>query len=291
MMTISNDISNKISRPIVDVLVQMKEIAESLEIPFFLVGASARDMFFSALFDVKTRRASLDVDIGIMVSSWEEVTRLIDALVATGHFAPINQLRSKFRHQNQTLVDIVPFGTIESPSGKVQWPSSDVIMTTIGFGEALKYSIEVQIRSQPVVLVRISTPPALVMLKLIAWDEKYPERAKDAQDIQYILESYIDAGNDGRLDDEDADLREEEDFDYGMASARIVGRDIARIASADTMSAVLRIIERETDTTSDFKLLTDMTRGAAYDQDRFEQNLRLLHQLRQGLSDRKRKEL
>lgn len=288
-MTISNDISNKISKPIVDVLVQIKEIAESLRIPFFLVGASARDMFFSALFDVKTRRASLDVDIGIMVSSWEEVTRLIDALVATAQFAPINQLRSKLRHQNQTLVDIVPFGTLESPSGKVQWPGSNAMMSTMGFEDAFKYSIAVQIKKDPVVVVRISTPPALAMLKLIAWDEKYPERAKDAQDILYILESYIDAGNDGRLDDEDADLREEEDFDYSMASARIVGRDIARIASADTMSAVLEIVERETDTTSDFKLLTDMTRGGAYDEDRFEQNLRLLQQLRLGLTELKRK--
>lgn len=113
------DISNRIEPVIIAVLALIKDIADRLGIPFFLVGAKARDLFFSELFDIKTVRASLDIDIGIRVNSWDEVSGLIEGMVSTGQFEPVNKVRSRLRHTNKTLVDIVPFGTIESPSGKV----------------------------------------------------------------------------------------------------------------------------------------------------------------------------
>ena len=286
-MIISSDISSKIDPPIADVLSEIKDVADQLHIPFFLVGAGARDIFFSALFGIKTRRASLDIDIGIKVSSWGEVAGLIDALLTSGRFVAINRLRSRFRHSNGALVDIVPFGIIENPSGKVKWPASDLIMTTIGFEEAFECSIAVQIKSDPAIAVQICTPPSMVILKIIAWYEKYPERAKDAQDIQYILESYIDAGNDHRLDEEDADLRTEENFDYGMASPRILGRDITKIANAETISLVQGILERETKPDSEFRLLTDMTRNSADFEEQFEANRALLIQLIHGMKEQR----
>lgn len=164
-------------------------------------------------------------------------------------------------------------------------------MTTIGFAEAFKYSLSVCLINDPPLDVRICTPPAMVMLKLIAWDEKYPEREKDAQDIEFIASHYIDAGNDSRLDEEDTDLREEEHFDYEMASARILGRDIAKIAGAETLSLLLTILERETKEDSNFRLVTDMNRNSNLFEERFEQNRSILLQLKLGRTDRQENSL
>ena len=206
-MTTYKDISTKIDSATVEVLSCIKDIADKLGIPFFLVGAKARDLFFSLLFDIQTTRATLDVDLGIKVNSWDDVAKLIDGIIATGLFKPANKLNSRFVYSKGTILDIVPFGLLETPSGKIQWPLDEAIMSTVGFEEAFIYSLDVCIRTSPQLHLKVCTPPAMVMLKLIAWNEKYPERARDAQDIIFILQHYIDAGNDSRLHEEDNDIQ------------------------------------------------------------------------------------
>jgi predicted nucleotidyltransferase len=272
----------------VEVLSCIKEVAGQIGIPFFLVGAKARDLFFTSLFDIPTKRASLDIDLGIKVNSWDEVAKLVEGLTATPDFTSLNKIKSRFRHTNGTLIDIVPFGSVENSSGKVQWPTDDAIMTTLGFEEAFAYSLDVLLRNSPPLVLKICTPPAMVILKLIAWDEKYPERAKDGQDIDFIMQNYIEAGNDFRLSEEDHDLYQENGFDYTKASARILGRDITKIASDETISFIVKILERETKNDSDFRLILDMKQRGVSIEDSYEQSQALLLQLKLGITDKRR---
>jgi predicted nucleotidyltransferase len=285
-MIISEDISSKIEPSVGDVLGLIKEVADQASIPFFLIGAKARDLFFSAIFDIPTKRASLDLDIAIKVKTWEEVAKLVELLLATGQIKQHPKLQFRFTHDNGTLFDIVPFGDIERPTGKVQWPSDDAIMTTIGFEEAFDCSMNVQIKKEPRLEIRICTPPSLVILKLISWNEKYPERAKDAQDVDYIMRLYIEAGNDERLYAADSDISKEEGYDYNLASARLLGRDISKIGGARSLPLVTEILERETAENSEFKLITDMNRGETFSADRFEQTRALVTELLRGIKER-----
>jgi predicted nucleotidyltransferase len=284
-MIISKDISNKIESQVVEVLALMKDVAEKTAIPFFLVGARARDIFFSAIFEIQTRRATLDVDIAVRVSSWDKVSELLAHLLMTGEVEPDSNLQFRFKHTNGAIIDIVPFGEVEYPPGKVQWPSDDAIMTTIGFEEAFNYSMIVRVGQDPPIDVRICTPPSLVILKLSAWNEKHPERSKDAIDIDFILRSYIEAGNSERLYAEDIDITQEEGYDFDLASARLLGRDMAKIASISSLALVTEILERETAENSDFKLITDMNRGQPSFADRFDQTRTLLTQLLRGIKE------
>ncbi len=286
-MTAYKDISTKINPEIVEVLACIKDVADQFDIPFFLVGAKARDLFFSLLFNIPTGRATFDIDLGVKVNSWDEVAKLVEGITATPHFTHTNKIQSRFRHTNGILVDIVPFGSLESPSGKVQWPSEDAIMTTIGFEEAYEYSQTVRLNNSPPLDFKICTPPAMVMLKLIAWNEKYPERSKDAQDIEFILKQYIDAGNDSRLHAKDSDLLVE-GFDYEKASARILGRDIAKIANTETLSVLSAILEHETKQDSNFRLITDMIKGRGSFEDLLVSTQALLQQLQLGISERRK---
>jgi predicted nucleotidyltransferase len=135
-MTTYKDISTKIDPAIIEVLFDIKGVTDRLAIPFFLVGASARDSFFTLLFDVPTIRATFDIDLALKVDSWDQVALLAEGLTTTSRFEPVNKIKSCFRHSNGRLIDIVPFGLLESPSGKIRWPLGNAIMTTIGFEEA-----------------------------------------------------------------------------------------------------------------------------------------------------------
>jgi predicted nucleotidyltransferase len=287
MMTILKNISEKIEDSIVDAIELIDTIASQVEVEYFIVGAKARDLFFSALYDINTRRATLDVDIGISATNWEQATKLVNSLTETGNFEYVGRLKFRIKHTNGVLVDVIPFGEVENPKGVILWPGDEKEMTTTGFDEAFESSILLRIKNEPPLDVKICTPPAMVVLKLIAWDEKYPERADDAIDIMYILETYIDAGNDDRLYGDDDDLHDEDDFDYTKASARMLGRDIVKIASQTTIDTVLKILDRETNENSKYKLITDMNRSqGSFQGEYFENTLQLLQQLKKGIQER-----
>ena len=79
------DISAKIDDSIfIELLNCVSMVAVELDTPFFVVGATARDMILWYGFDIRPGRATKDVDFGFMVSSWEEYDRLKAALTATG---------------------------------------------------------------------------------------------------------------------------------------------------------------------------------------------------------------
>ena len=283
MMNISKDISGKIDQSLVEVIESVNAITSELAIPFFVVGASARDIVFSAMFDIPTRRATLDVDFAIRVQSWDEVQALVSKMLSVDSFRQDKRMQQRFMFKGITILDIVPFGGLEKPPGSIQWPLDDgFIMSTIGFEEAFDYSIIVQLKKNPDLEIKVCTPPGLAILKLMAWHEKYPERSKDAKDILFLMEHYIDAGNDSRIHDQDKDLMENQDFDYGFASPRLLGRDMAKIASAETRIHLIDILAKESDTASENRLALDMLKGEFDIQGRFEHTMSLLKQLYLG---------
>ncbi len=87
MTSTSMDISDKINDPIiVELLTQISLISIEHAIPFFVVGATARDLILWYGFNIRPGRATRDIDIGVSVSSWEQYDQLKMALAATGKF-------------------------------------------------------------------------------------------------------------------------------------------------------------------------------------------------------------
>lgn len=61
---------------------------DALAVPFFLVGAFARDLLLELRHGFKAQRATNDVDFGVRVGGWEEFGALKRALAATGRYSP-----------------------------------------------------------------------------------------------------------------------------------------------------------------------------------------------------------
>ncbi|MFW6011371.1 MAG: hypothetical protein ACOC8Q_02565 [Desulfosalsimonas sp.] len=79
-------------------------------------------------------------------------------------------------------------------------------------------------------------------------------------DIATLLRYYPEAGNHERLYGKHADLIQAADFDFEMAGARMLGRDMAAIMTAQTRETVLKILEVHTNPDGDDRLLLAIAR-------------------------------
>jgi len=119
-------------------------------------------------------------------------------------------------------------------------------MNVTGFQDALNDAILVHLSD--ILDVRFVSLPGMAVLKLIAWRDRHNEfPTKDAVDIATLLKYYSEAGNDERMFEQHADLMETADFDFEMAGARMLGRDMAKIMRPQTKKAVLEILDLYTD--------------------------------------------
>lgn len=190
---------------------------------FFVAGAQARDLLLLHHHGVATERATLDLDIAVMVASWAEFHQLRNGLIGTADFASTSQLhRMRFGELN---VDIVPFGGVETVNGTITWPSDGATMNAIGFTEALSTCVTVRLPGG--VEVRVASLPAQALLKLMAWSDRNPDRGtKDLQDFRLLARTYHQAVSPERLYAH-VEAVDPESFDLESAGAWLLGYDAA----------------------------------------------------------------
>jgi predicted nucleotidyltransferase len=282
MNNILFNLSGKIEKPIVNALYTLKKVADSLNIPFFVVGASARDLILKHCYGIEPPRKTGDIDLGVEVANWQQFKELTESLIATGQFFPTKETQRFLC--GVILIDIVPFGPITDDNKKISWPPEhEIIMSMVGFKEAFEYSITVRLSSDPVLDIKLSPLPGLAIMKLISWKDKYPERKRDAGDLLLIMNEYEEAGNSERLYGEELPLLQEEDFDARMAGIRLLGRDMAKISDPQTFRIIKSILDGEIEDVSQYKLVSDMIRESGSLQARFGEILSRLEKLRQGI--------
>lgn len=238
------------------------------------------------MYGLPTLRRTLDVDFAVKVENWNQYEMLVRSLLSSDNVKRDNKIVHRFIHANGTMIDIIPFGGLESPEGSIAWPpQGEPTMSTIGFQNAFDSSEIVRIALDPPCDIKVCTPVGLAMMKLIAWGQMYPGRRDDAKDIHYILTNYIDAGNEDRLYGSDRDIAESQDFDFSMASPRLLGRDMASIAGGNTLEEIRRILERETKDDSQLRLAQQMQGSPLHREIDLEKNLALLYQWKQGFNE------
>jgi predicted nucleotidyltransferase len=281
MTSILFNLSGKIEKPIVDALDLLKGITDSLGIPFFVVGAFSRDLILRHCYGIEPRRKTGDIDLGVEVASWEQFKTLFKSLTATGQFC-LTPDKQRLRC-GTILIDILPFGPITDKDKKISWPPEhEIIMNMMGFEEAYEYSITARLSSDPELDIKLASLPGLAIMKLISWEEKYPNRKRDAEDLLFIMNKYEEAGNSERLYEEELSLLQEENFDTKLAGTRLLGRDMAKISDPRTVRIVKGILDAETEELSQYKLVTDMIREAGMAETRFDEILLQLEKLKRG---------
>ncbi len=280
------DLSGKIDDTTIQLFETVARVAESLGIPFFVVGAMARELILSYGYNIKTIRATQDIDLGVQVSDWDEYQLLRKGLTGTGEFTPTREVHRLVYGRDQR-VDIIPFGTIADPDNALSWPPDlETTMSTLGFDEAYYTAMTVRLRSGPPLDILFASLAALAVMKIIAWNDNHVRRRKDAQDLLLLTITYLEAGNQNRLFNEERDLVNVDDFDYVRAGARLLGRDIAAMLRPKTASTILSILTRETGEQNRYRLVEDMIDLGTGSEVSFEERLILLEELKSGIIER-----
>ena len=158
-------------------------------------------------------------------------------------------------------VDLIPFGPIAGANARLEWPDQGPTWNVLGFEEALSNAkqIPIQTDDHEPVTIPVATIAALVMLKIISFFDRPTERIRDAQDIGFMIEHYLDAENLERLLKQPT-LVTLAAQSPNEAAAHLLGQDIGDMASADTHRYLVKKLQHETTSTSDCPLATRLAR-------------------------------
>lgn len=256
-MAISLDFSQKTDLRLLSALVKLVSAAAA-GMPFLMAGAMARDLILVHAHEIRSTRATEDVDLAFLVQDWADFEAVRRRLLATGEFAEIPRKGiHKLRFRRTLEVDILPFGGVERQDRSIVLPPDNAEMSMFGFKEALGSAVTVVLPDDA--RVQVVSLPALAMLKFSAWKERWlRERGKDAYDLLLIIKNYASASGE-RIYDANPYLAGSPS-DYEAAGAWLLGKDMARLLDEAGHERLARIIADEADEAGQLRLVGDMMR-------------------------------
>lgn len=246
------------------------------DLPFFVAGATARDVLLQYAHGIHPGRDTRDADIALMVPDWASFRALRSRLISDGNFMPNGTVMHKLLFSGRIEVDFIPFGGIEEPDRTLVWPpDGSFTMEVFGFREAFGSTIPVRLPAGEE--IQVVSLAALAVLKLLAWKaRRLTAPGKDSYDLALIIRNYLEAGNHERLYVDAGHLLDAPDFDYELAGAWLLGHDIARILPPDARTVIAHILKEQVDPHGTAWLVGDMPIVA-------ENGLALLKSVEEGL--------
>jgi predicted nucleotidyltransferase len=269
----------------VAMLTALNAVLADLNVDYIVAGATARDIVLWNLFGVKEERATYDVDIAVCALSWDYYDAAIAAVLASESFtqgkSPHTLLFQTPELKHAVPLDIIPFGELADSEGKIRWPpDGEAVMGVQGFEEAILHALRVRIA--PDVVVLVTSPAALVILKVIAWSERGTTKNTDAPDILHIANSYDRVLGDKIWEDEALMVMADYDYDHSLTASRLLGKQAYAIADDKTRATLVELL-KEDEAFEKFVIAATRTLGRGMATDSFEANKRLLEALRAGL--------
>ncbi|AFM03561.1 hypothetical protein Fleli_1123 [Bernardetia litoralis DSM 6794] len=169
-----------------EVINDLREVCEKLEIDFFGIGALARNVWY--LDNEKEARGTRDVDFAVYVKDEESYQNLKQELIKNYKYVQSTSSSYCLVSPHNAELDLLPFGEIENDD-RVQIEGKGLtILNLDGFLETYQLGIsEFEIENEK---LKVCSLPAIILLKLISFDDRPEVRIKDAKDINSILCHY-----------------------------------------------------------------------------------------------------
>lgn len=238
-------------------LTAVSKAAEVLQIAWLVTGAAGRVLLLEGVYGLPRGRATQDVDLGVMVGSWQQYQALVDQLRQDPRFRSDPQQRQRMLFQDNGLLDLVPFGDIESRDRTIVWPPDDgVVMSVVGFREAYRDAVIVSVEGLRVPVV---SAVGLMLLKLAAWKERhYIQPRKDAADIAYLISHYDALLTQKVLFDAHMEDVAAADYDLQLAACHVMGRKMGALVARDTWEYLIQFMTEELSSGADSRLVRDV---------------------------------
>lgn len=238
--------SNKIEHPIIKPLLEeLIPFFEERGIIFFVIGATARDIILEINGEQSGRRTQ-DIDIAIAIDKWEQFEKISTELSELANFTKDKDQKQRFYYQHEFMLDIVPFGGIMDTDDKIYWPpDKNFAMNVLGFQEAQNATISITL--DETVEFKIVSLISVFLLKIVAWKDRYYKGNKDADDIAFILQNYLNINEERAVNDYYDFVYSIDDFTSLKAGASLMGIDLYELIKENpkVVKYVVNILEEE----------------------------------------------
>jgi predicted nucleotidyltransferase len=225
-----------LKRPLEEVATACK----NLGINFFIIGAIARNIWLAT--NDQRPSGTKDIDFGVFVADIATYNQLRETLTSDFDYTASRENAFCMITPDGKPIDLLPFGEIETNS---EVRVKGVGLTSVkldGFKDVFERgTIDVEIGQE---IYQSCSIPGVVILKMIAYDDRPEMRGKDVEDIAAICQHYP------ILEDENiwanhSDLYDDdlEHVDVGMI---VLGREMSTmIADNDKLrSRVVRVLNQ-----------------------------------------------
>lgn len=191
--------SEKFTHPLLKpILQELTTFFNEYKISFFVIGATARDIVMQ-LHNESSGRLTHDLDIAITINNWEQFAIIEAEITSLPNFTKDPKQKQRFLYLEKFELDIVPFGDIKKEDNKIFWPpDEEIAMSVLGFSEVSNETLTVKVDEE--IEVQIASLAGIFILKVVAWRDRNLETNKDADDMAFILQNYLEIYREESLD-------------------------------------------------------------------------------------------
>lgn len=222
------------------VLEALEEAFRACEIDYYLIGALARDIWYARA--EKGFRTTKDVDFAILVGSHSQYEQVRTYLEEKKGYQLSTTNAFVVFAPDGTAVDLLPFGAIEIDSS-VQLAGNGLTNIRVnGFMEVYEGG------TAPIEVLEghrfeVATLAAIVLLKLIAYDDRPEKRIKDAGDVANILMNYFDLEAPLIYEHHnDLFIEGQPERELEEIASIVVGRELKRLLAGNTKAGLLAAV-------------------------------------------------
>lgn len=220
----SKEFQDPLLKPI---LQKLSDYFSNRGIRFYVIGATARDIILN-IHGEMAQRATRDLDIAIAISDWDAYSDVEKGIIEIEGFKKDPTQKQRFWYLDVFPIDIVPFGEIRKKSDKIFWPPDEsVALTVLGFEEVQNSTEKIIIDNS--LTIEVASLDGIFILKLFSWTDRHIENNKDADDIAFIINNYLNINEKRAIDEYYDDIYLSDNFSNNIAGAKLLGIDAAKM--------------------------------------------------------------
>lgn len=234
--------------------------ADEANVPWLVVGATARILLLERVYDWPVGLATQDTDFAVQVGSWDHFEALGEALMRQPGIEATKRPIKRFSLGQDLKFDLLPYGGIEENERQVFWPPDrDYLMTVRGFSGAARNAVTIRVNDS--LDVPVVSPPGLCALKLFAWQERHAQEVgRDARDIAYLFEHIEHWLPTKQLYDLALSELEEADYQPKLAALDVFGQEVIALLDQDERRFLREFVMHDVEQRSDGRLIRELTR-------------------------------
>ena len=252
----SENIEHPLLKPVLEELIP---VFQQRNITFYIIGAVARDIILD-INNEKSKRVTMDLDIAIAVDHWEDFENLTADILTLPNFTKDPKQQQRFLYKEKFQVDIVPYGGIKDQYNKIyRPPDKSFAMSVIGFEEAEQNRLTINLDEE--LTFDIVSLEGVFLLKLFAWKDRFHKTSKDAEDIGFILNNYLNINRNISFDEPYSKVYDLDDYTELRAGAMILGMKLNEMLSQSptVKTKVTALLTEDIERAENSKLLNQIT--------------------------------